>query len=275
MMATSYSVLMSVYYKESPEFLRTSMESIRIQTAPTNDFVVVCDGPLTSELDAVLREEQEKFESALHIHRLEKSGGLGNALNEGLKICRNELVTRMDSDDISRPDRCEKQLRVFEQNPAIDFTSGTISEFETDPKVPFGVRHLPTTNEEIIKFSKKRNPMNHVAVMFKKNAVESAGGYRETFHLFEDYYLWVRMLRKEYKAQNIPDVLVDVRTPADMYLRRGSRDYAKTMMKFHKWLRSIGWTSEIDFLTGAVPHAAVCVMPNGIRKMIYKGLRKE
>jgi hypothetical protein len=117
--------------------------------------------------------------------------------------------------------------------------------------------------------------MNHVAVMFKKNAVESAGGYRETFHLFEDYYLWVRMLRKEYKAQNIPDVLVDVRTPADMYLRRGSRDYAKTMMKFHKWLRSIGWTSEIDFLTGAVPHAAVCVMPNGIRKMIYKGLRKE
>lgn len=274
-MATPYSVLMSVYYKESPEYLRTSMESIYGQSVHTNDFVVVCDGPLTPELDEVLREKQEKFGGTLHIHRLEKNGGLGNALNEGLKICQNELVARMDSDDISRSDRCEKQLRVFEKNPEIDFSSGTISEFETDPKVPSGERHLPATNEEIIKFSKKRNPMNHVAVMFKKSAVESAGGYKETFHLFEDYYLWVRMLRKGFKAQNISDVLVDVRTPADMYLRRGGKEYAKTMMKFHEWLRSTGWTSELDFLTGAVPHAVVCVMPNRIRKLIYQGLRKE
>ena len=274
-MATLYSVLMSVYYKKSPEFLRTSMESIQNQTVPTDDFVVVCDGPLTPELDTVLQDEQELFGQDLHIHRLAKNGGLGNALNEGLKICRNELVARMDSDDISRPDRCEKQLQIFERNPDIAFSSGTISEFETDPKVPSGERHLPTTNEKIIKFSKKRNPMNHVAVMFKKDTVESAGGYKETFHLFEGYYLWVRMLRKEFQAENIPEVLVDVRTPADMYLRRGGREYAKTMMKFHKWLRSTGRTSEMDFLTGAVSHAAVCVMPNGIRKLIYKGLRKE
>lgn len=275
-MSTPYSVLMSVYYKESPEYLRTSMDSIQRQSVPTNDFVVVCDSPLDPELDAVLQEEQEKFgNNALHIHRLEKNGGLGNALNEGLKICQNELVARMDSDDISRPDRCEKQLRVFEQNPEIDFTSGTISKFETDPKVPSGERHLPVTNEKIIKFSKKRNPMNHVAVMLKKSAVESAEGYKETFHLFEDYYLWVRMLRKGLRTQNIPDVIVDVRTPADMYLRRGGKEYVKTMMTFQKWLRSTGWTSELDFLTGAVPHAVVCAMLNGLRKLIYQGLRKE
>ena len=137
-MATPYSVLMSVYFKESPEYLRTSIESIRGQSASTNDFVVVCDGPLTSELDAVLEEEQEKFGSVLHVLRLEKNEGLGNALNKGLKLCKNELVARMDSDDISRPERCAKQLHVFEQNPEIDFSSGTISEFATVPKASSG-----------------------------------------------------------------------------------------------------------------------------------------
>lgn len=272
-MAAEYSVLMSVYYKETPAFLRASMESIRNQTVPTNNFVVVCDGPLTPELDSVLQEEQTLFGTSLLVHRLAKNGGLGNALNEGLKKCRNELVARMDSDDISRPDRCEKQLRIFENDPSIDFLSGTISEFEKDPRKPSGERRLPETNAEIIRFSKKRNPMNHVAVMFKKSAVRDAGGYRETFHLFEDYYLWVRMLRKGFKAENIPDVLVDVRTPADMYLRRGGKAYAKTMMKFHRWLRKTGWTSETDYLTGALPHAVICVMPNKIRKMAYRLLR--
>jgi glycosyltransferase involved in cell wall biosynthesis len=270
-----YSVLMSVYFKEQPNNLQQAMESMRNQTVPTDDFVLVCDGPLTDELDDVITEEQEKFGSVLHVHRLEKNGGLGNALNEGLKVCKNELVARMDSDDISRPGRCEKQLRLFSSYPDISLSSGTVSEFVTDPAHPTGKREVPITDEEIRIYSRKRNPMNHPCVMFKKSAVEKAGGYKETFHLFEDYYLWVRMLRKGFKAENIPDVLVDVRTPADMYLRRGGREYAKTMMKFHKWLRSTGWTSELDFLTGAVPHAAVCVMPNGIRKLIYKGLRKE
>ena len=121
-MATPYSVLMSVYFKESPEYLRTSIESIRGQSASTNDFVVVCDGPLTSELDAVLEEEQEKFGSVLHVLRLEKNEGLGNALNKGLKLCKNELVARMDSDDISRPERCEKQIELFERYPEISLS---------------------------------------------------------------------------------------------------------------------------------------------------------
>lgn len=265
----NYSVLMSVYIKEQPNNLRQAMESMRQQTVPTDDFVLVCDGPLTDVLDAVIEEEQEKLGSVLRVLRLEKNEGLGNALNEGLKLCKNELVARMDSDDISRPERCEKQMGLFERYPEISFSSGTVSEFIDDPACPTGKREVPITDEEIRVFSRKRNPMNHPCVMFKKKAVESAGGYKETYHLFEDYYLWVRMLMKGFRARNCKDILLDMRSPADMYLRRGGKKYADDMLRFHKEMLRSGWSSKADFLTGAVPHAVVCVLPDGIRKLVY------
>ena len=115
-MGEKYSVLMSVYYREKPEFLRQSMESILHQTVPTDDFVLVCDGPLNPELDAVIAQMQQAFGPVLYVLRLKQNGGLGKALNAGIQHCKNELVARMDSDDISRPDRCEKQLKVFLQH---------------------------------------------------------------------------------------------------------------------------------------------------------------
>lgn len=115
-----YSVLMSVYHKERPEFLRQAMESIAKQTVPTNDFVLVCDGPLNEQLDEVIAQMQDMFGQLLHVVRLEKNMGLGNALNIGIQHCKNDLVARMDSDDISRPDRCERQLRIFSERSELD-----------------------------------------------------------------------------------------------------------------------------------------------------------
>lgn len=273
-MDNNYSVLMSVYNKEKPEYLRESIQSIYDQSAPTDDFVLVCDGPLNEGLDRVIAEMSGQFGGRLSVHRLEKNCGLGNALNFGLKFCRNELVARMDSDDLSRPDRCEKQLALFRDNPEVSLSSGTVSEFVEDPAQPTGLRTLPLTDQEIREFSKKRNPMNHPCVMFRKSAVEAVGGYKETYHLFEDYYLWIRMLMNGYKAQNTADILLDMRTPADIYMRRGGKRYAEDMLRFHKWLKSRGWSSTKDYLMGAIPHALVCVLPNGLRKAIYKGLRK-
>jgi len=267
-----YSVLMSVYFKEKPDYLRQSMLSMWNQTVRTNDFILVCDGPLTEDLDAVVEEMQQQFGTTLLVFRLQKNGGLGNALNEGLKYCQNELVARMDSDDISRRDRCEKQLQMFADNPELSFCSGTVSEFVVSPSDPTGKRELPLSNEEIRKFSRKRNPMNHPCVMFKKSAVISVGGYDETYHLFEDYYLWIRILKKGYIAENTNDVLLDMRTSPDIYQRRGGKKYAEDMLRFHKWLKQTGWSSEIDFLTGAVPHAIICILPNSIRALVYKKL---
>lgn len=267
-----YSVLMSVYHKERAEYLKQSIESIQNQTIPTNDFVLVCDGALTPELDAVIASKQQEMGNILNVVRLAKNGGLGNALNEGIKHCKNELVARMDSDDISAADRCEKQVKLFEKNPELDIASGALLEFVTSPNQITGGRKVPCSNDDIVGYSRKRCPFNHPCVMFKKSAVERAGGYQEKYHLFEDYYLWIRMLQNGCKAQNLSDVLLYMRTPADMYLRRGGIAYAKAMLQFHWWVHKSGWTSLADFCTGAMPHAIVCVMPNKLRQMIYRNL---
>lgn len=267
-----YSVLMSVYAKESAQNLHQAMDSMLRQTMPTDDFVLVCDGPLTPELDEVVACMQKKMGAVLQVVRLPRNNGLGHALNEGLKYCKNELVARMDSDDISAEERCEKQLQLFAQNPNLDISSGTLLEFSVSPAEPIGKREVPLTNNEIREFSKKRCPFNHPCVMFKKTAVEKAGGYKETYHLFEDYYLWIRMLQTGCQAQNLPDVLLYMRTPNDMYKRRGGKEYATSMLRFHWWVYKSGWTSLLDFCTGALPHSLVCVAPTTIRKIIYKAL---
>lgn len=269
---TNYSVLMSVYFKENPEYLRESMMSIWNQTLKTDDFVLVCDGPLIEELNSVINEMQIMFGKTLHIIRLKENSGLGIALNEGLEHCKNELIARMDSDDVSRTDRCGKQVKYFESHPDLKLLSGIIHEFDEDIHHPTGKRELPLTNDKIRTFSRKRNPMNHPCVMFCKSAVIDAGGYRETYHLFEDYDLWIRMLLKDYEAANLNSVLLDMRTPADIYLRRGGKQYARDLLRFHKWLKSIGWSTSTDYMTGAIPHAIVCILPNGIRRLIYKRL---
>lgn len=268
-----YSVLMSVYYKEEPENLKMSMESIYTQTIPTDDFVLVCDGELTLELNEVIADMQQQFGNVLHVVRLSENMGLGNALNIGLKQCRHELVARMDSDDISFSDRCEKQLRVFQENLEISILSGTILEFSENPEIITGKRILPETHEEICIFSHKRNPFNHPAVMLKKSAVDLAGGYKETYPLFEDYYLWVRMLQCGCKGYNLQEPLLYMRTPMDIYKRRGGKKYAENLLRFHKWLIVSGWIKKGEFIVGALPHAVICVLPNGWRKKIYQAIR--
>lgn len=263
----NYSVLMSVYAKENPDYFRQAIMSIQNQTVPTNDFVLVCDGPLTEGLDAVIVE----FSDVLHVVRLENNMGLGNALNIGLNACKNELIARMDSDDISAEDRCEKQQQAFEKDPQLGILSGALTEFVETPDKVTGERRLPCTHEQIVAFSRKRCPFNHPCVMFRKSVVLKAGGYNGDFRM-EDYYLWIRILQTGCRSANLEDVLLYMRTSPDMYLRRGGSFYAKDMLRFHWWVHKTGWESLSDFLTGAVPHAVVCVLPNGIRSAIYRQL---
>lgn len=268
----AYSVLMSVYHKESPDNLRAAMDSIFAQTVPTDDFVLVCDGPLNEALDAVI-SQAEAAHPELHTLRLPVNGGLGNALNTGLPLCRHELVARMDSDDLSLPSRCEKQLEAFSQDPSLSIVSASLEEFCGDEIK--GCRILPQEDGEIRAFSRKRNPFSHPVVMFRKSDVLKAGSYNEEYHLFEDYYLWIRMLRMGCKGRNLPEVLLRMRVTPDAYQRRGGSAYARDLLRFHRWILSTGWTSPADFLTGAVPHAILCVMPNALRGFVYKTVLRK
>lgn len=273
-MSQNYSVLMSVYYKEHPDYLRQSMQSIYDQTVPTDNFVLVCDGSLTPELDAVIAEMQKKFGSRLYVHRLARNGGLGNALNEGIKHCKNELVARMDSDDIAYPDRCEKQIAVFNTHSEVSICSGIVEEFTTDPNTVDTKRVPPETHAEIVEFAKKRNPFNHPCVMYKKSAVEAVGSYQD-FYLLEDYYLWLRMLMAGYQGYNIQEPLLHMRAGSDMYKRRAGWKYAKTQEKLFKFMKQQGFIGEGQYIKSCVIRSGSSLAPNWLRKFMFeKVLRK-
>ena len=265
-----YSVLMAVYYKDNPEHFRRAADSILAQSVVSDDIVLVCDGPVDGELLRAVEEYRDSF----RIVKLNHNIGLGAALNEGLRYCKHDLVARMDSDDICKPDRCEKQLELFKENPQLGLVSSAVEEFSDAETNHIGVRNLPVSHRDIIKYSKRRNPFNHPAVMFRKSEVEKAGGYTEEFHFFEDYDLWVRMLKNGTKTGNSTEPLLLMRVSDDMYKRRGGARYANDLLRFHKMLLKTGYINLSDFLFCACPHAAVCVMPNGVRKAVYGKLRK-
>jgi len=266
-----YSVLMAVYSKEKPENLKTAIDSICKQTIKTNDFVIVCDGPLTKELDEIIEQSQNLYSDIITVIRLPENNGLGHALNMGLQYCKNEWVGRMDSDDISLPKRFEKQIELIEKDNRISICCTGIQEFGISNKK----RITPQRYEEILSYSKKRCPFNHPSVMYKKSVVIDAGGYLENNNKFEDYPLWIRILKMGIFAENIPDVLLEMRVTRELFYRRGGFEYACEMLKFRRWMVDIGWTSELIFLLTAIPHFVVCVLPANFRAFIYKFLRSK
>lgn len=257
-----------IYSKENPAWLKLAIESIQDQTLPTSDFVLVCDGPLTPELDGVIAEKHCQMGEILMVVRLEKNVGLGNALNEGIKHCRNELVARMDSDDIAYPDRCEKQVAIFNKYPIVSICSGTVMEFSKNPETINCKRVLPEKNKEIIEFAKKRNPFNHPCVMYKKSAVEAVGSYQH-FYLLEDYYLWIRMLMAGYEGYNIQEPLLYMRAGTSMYKRRAGRRYAKTQIELFRFMWKQGFINAWQYAESCIIRSSSALSPNWLRKYMY------
>lgn len=269
-----YSVLMSVYHKEKPEYLKQAIESIQTQTISTNDFVLVCDGPLNEQLDGVIAAKQQEMGTTLNVVRLAKNSGLGNALNEGIKYCKNELVARMDSDDIAYPDRCEKQIAVFNTHSEVSICSGIVEEFTTDPNTVDTKRVPPETNAEIVEFAKKRNPFNHPCVMYKKSAVEAVGSYQD-FYLLEDYYLWLRMLMTGYQGYNIQEPLLHMRAGSDMYLRRAGWKYARTQARLFKFMKKQRFIGVGQYIKSCVIRSGSSLAPNWLRKFMFEKVLRE
>lgn len=266
-MTLKYSVLMSVYAGEEGEFFAQSIASILAQTLPPAEFVIVCDGPLTPQLNDVIatHESSEIF----RIIRIEKNVGLAEALQTGLAHCQNEYIARMDSDDISAPKRIERQLALLERD-GLDIVGCTVEEFFETPGDLQTLRKVPETLHKIRKFARRRNPFNHPSIVYKKSTVFAAGGY-EKFPLCEDYHLWVKMLRRGATAANIPEPLVFMRTGSGMYNRRGGWKYFKTMLRFRRWLRQIGFSGNLDFLYCMAGHLVSCFAPNFLRRWMYIG----
>ena len=262
-----YSVLMSTYIKDVPEYLDTAISSMLVQTHSPSDFVIVCDGPLTDALNEVLRKYQTNNPNLFQIIHLDRNGGLGPALSLGLNFCKFEFVARMDSDDIARNNRCEKLLSAMVSNN-LDLIGGSIEEFDVTPGDMGSVRRLPLSHEAIVSYSKSRNPFNHMTVMFRKSKVFAAGGYLD-FPYLEDYFLWVRMISSGSKCGNLEDIVVDVRTGNGMYRRRSNIRYLDSQRQFFKKLVDMGYISKAQALRTMTVRTLFTGLPTGVVKTAY------
>lgn len=268
-MAEKFSVLMSLYIKEKPEYFRACMESVLSQTVKPNEIVIVKDGPVTEALDAVLNEYVSAEPSLYTIVPLETNRGLGLALAEGILHCKNELVARMDTDDICRKDRFELQLAEFQKEPQLDICGSHIVEFENDVNSIVARRMVPLTDADIKEYQKRRDGVNHMTVMYKKSKVLEAGNYQSCM-LMEDTYLWVRMILAGATFMNIDDSLVYARTGKDMYERRGGYAYYKKYKLGRKKVRETGYIGWYDYYCTLLVQFVVALIPNKVRGFVFK-----
>lgn len=266
---------MSLYKKEHPEYLQLALDSMINQTVRPDEIVLVEDGPLTDELYKVVHKYKTKYPELLHIVVNKKNLGLGLALNVGLKACRNELVARMDTDDIAVLDRCEKQLHFFEKHPEITILGGQIEEFITSPDVIIGKRVVPQTNRELKEFMKKRCPFNHMTVMFRKSDIINTGNYKDWFWN-EDYYLWIRLALKDYKFSNLKETLVHTRVGEEMYQRRGGDKYYRSEIGIQKYMLKKGMIGIPTYVINCGKRLIVeKLMPNKIRGWVFQKFARE
>ena len=268
-----FSVSMCVYGKDNPLWFETAVESVINQTVRASEIVLVVDGPVPDKLDSIIK----KYEAmpGFKVIRFEENQGHGNARRAGLKAATYELVALMDADDICVPERFEKQLEIFANDPTVDIVGGNISEFIGDPENIVAKREVPSVDAEIKEYMKKRCPMNQMTVMFKKSSVEQVGGYLD-WYCDEDYYLWIRMAIANMKFANMPDTLVYVRVGEQMYQRRGGRKYFRSEAKLQKYMlkhKIIGFgTYTVNVTKRFIVQR---LLPNKIRGWVFKKFARK
>lgn len=265
---------MSVYKNDKPEPFRLALDSMINQSVKPNEIVLMVDGPVGDNLNTVIIEYQEKYHELFHVVRNEENIGLGLTLQKGVLMCKNELIARMDSDDIARLTRCEKQLACFEKNPSLSIVGGQIQEFQGNVENIIGKRIVPTENNQIYDYLKKRCPFNHMTVMFKRSAVLESGNYHHLLYN-EDYQLWVNMAKRNCIFENIDEVLVDVRVNEKTYERRGGDTYFKSEKAVQDMMLEAGLIHYGEYVMNlAIRFVLQKMMPNSVRELVFSILRK-
>ena len=264
-----YSVLMSLYKNELPEYFNVAFDSMIGQTTAPEQIVIVEDGPLPVELLSLVDGYSAAYPGVVTVVVNEKNMGLGLALNRGLEFCRNDLVARMDTDDISLPSRCERQLAEFEKHPELAIVGSNVDEFVGSPENVVSTRRVPSEYEEIYEFAKRRNAFNHPAVMYRKSAVLSVGGYSD-LRRNQDVDLFGRMLFSGLKAENIDESLLLFRSGDSLAKRRRSWVNTKSYIGVIKKFWKMGYSRFSDFAFVAAAQSFLFLCPNRIQHLIYK-----
>ncbi len=272
---SKFSVLMSVYNKEKPEYLDLALKSnLENQTLKPNEMILICDGVLTEELYNVISKYEMKYSGIFKVFRLTENVGLGRALRFGLEKCKYELIARSDSDDICVSERFEIQINFLEKHPEIDIVGSYIDEFKCCWNSPDRVKTLPLTHEKLVKLAKFRNPVNHMSAMFRKSSIISAGSY---MHLpcAEDYFLWVRAICGGSRIANIDKILVHARIGNGMELRRGDRAYINSWKMLDRYMLEKSMINRFEYILNMIAVRWFVYMPPILKRLIYKTILRK
>jgi len=272
-----FSVLMSVYCRENPSFFRAALESVFDQTILPKELVLIKDGPLNTELDIVIEDFKVQYPKVFKIISLPINKGLGNALSIGVLECSNDIIARMDSDDLCVSNRFEKQFQILNKNSEIDLVGSNVEEFNIEPGDLKRYRKMPEGGKNLLKYSRFRNPVNHPTVMFRKKKVLEAGNYNGDILLFEDFSLFIRMLAKGNTFYNIQECLLFFRTGIgiEVIKRRSGLFYIKNEWKFSKLALKIGSLNVFEWLFYVTTKLPLRLLPPKIILYVYNKFLRQ
>lgn len=269
------SILMSVYKSENPAFLNKALQSVwDDQSLKPDKIVLVQDGPVGDELIKVLNQWKERLGGNLCLLKNEINIGLTKSLIKGLSLITTKYVARMDSDDISLPERLLKQFTFLEENPKISVVGCDIQEFSAKND-NMGIRRFPRNTEDAKNNIYKANPLAHPAVMMRKSMFNEGISYNPNYRTTQDLALWFDVLAAGYEVANLNDVLLKFRREDEIYHRRANWRDSWLELKIHE--RGIYKLYGLSPIKSIFPIArfAIRLLPGCVIKYIYNGkLRK-
>lgn len=269
-----FSVLMSLYINETARNFQDCIESVINQTLVPDEIVLVLDGPIKDDLKELIEEYILKYPGRINLVKNEKNLGLGLALKKGVEHCKYDLIARMDTDDICRPDRFEKQIKEFIDDSELDICGSHIIEFEGDVHNRITKRMVPITHDAIIEYQKMRSAFNHMTVMYKKNKVMDSGNYEDAPYM-EDDMMWMNLILNDAKCKNIDDYLVFVRVGKDMFARRGGKKYFFHYKDARKKYLNAKYINLYEYYLSLLIQIVVSLVPNNLRSIIFKKVLRE
>lgn len=266
-----FSILMSIYKNENPEWLKESLSSLIMgsQTRPSQ-IVCVLDGPVTDELEEVVSSFVNETEVLIDLVRITKNVGLGRALREGLKHCKHNIVARIDADDIVEPSRFTKQLGFLDENPKIDIVGSMAIDIDSYGSI-IGLRRVPEKNSQIRRLI-WACPIIHPSIMFRKSKVLEAGSYSDKLRRRQDYELWFRCVQNGCKFYNIQEPLIKYRVTENSHKKNNlfvAWEQYRIGRKGVKML-GLGWKAKL----GVCYPVVKALMPLTARRVLMKLTRR-
>lgn len=268
-----FSLLMAIYAQDRPDFFAQAFTStVNDQTRRPDEVVVVQDGPIPAALAQCLTSLTAAAPVPVVHVVLPDNRGLGPALVAGLVRCSYDIVARMDADDVSDPTRFAEQLPLLEAGA--DIVGTGLREFVRDPGDPadvLGTRTPPTDPRQIARAARFHDPFNHPTVVYRRRAVQAAGGYQD-LPLMEDYLLFARMIAAGARPANLAQPLVNYRVGAGAYARRGGLRLLRSELTLQRRLRRLGFTTPLQYVRNLVVRGGYRLVPESIRRLAYRAL---